>query len=82
MTEASKSPGCPDPRAILQCKQTKNSPREVLSGTGTHSARSPFPSSSGSRAMLMAMRRASSFVSIFAWRASASSIGVARHIEP
>ena len=29
MTEASKSPGCPDPRAILQCKQTKNPPREV-----------------------------------------------------
>jgi hypothetical protein len=34
--------------------------------------RSPFPSGSGSRAMLMAMRRASSFVSTFACIASAS----------
>jgi hypothetical protein len=31
-----------------------------------------FPSSSGSHAMLIAMRRASSFVSTFACRASAS----------
>jgi len=30
MPEASKSPGCPDPRAILQCKQTKNPPPRSL----------------------------------------------------
>jgi hypothetical protein len=34
--------------------------------------RSPFPSSSGSRAILMAIRRASSFVSTLACSASAS----------
>jgi hypothetical protein len=35
-------------------------------------SRSPFPTNSGSLAMLMAIRRASSFVSTFAYRASAS----------
>jgi hypothetical protein len=35
-------------------------------------SRAAFPSSSGSRAMLMAIRRASSFVRTFACRASAS----------
>jgi hypothetical protein len=39
-------------------------------GAGSALLLSPFPSSPGSRAMLMAIRRASSFVSTFAWRAS------------
>ena len=38
MPEASKSPGRPDPRAILQCKQTKNPPREVSGKEGSCSA--------------------------------------------
>jgi hypothetical protein len=44
-------------------------------GDGPVQSRSAFPSSSGSRAMLTAIRRASSFVSIFARRAS---VGLSR----
>jgi hypothetical protein len=45
---------------------------ETPVGAGSALLLSPFPSSSGSRAMLTATRRASSFVSTFVCRASAS----------